>query len=109
MSDDSESDEGAFGLILSLGNLPYERTTEHAFVQGFEAGQLWHRMTIGSETKIETVIRSSNLEVAKRMVAVNNWNIEAIPCGIDTEWTKIILAKDKPKAKKNPFGIRLVN
>lgn len=86
-----------WGLVLSFSGLDYGKNTEHAFVHGFEVGQIWERMKSGREAEIEATVHSINDEVFRRAAAADGWNIEITPSDADgvavPGWSDVKLTK----------------
>jgi len=93
MAEDLSDDAADFRCIASFPD------DSASFVNGFEAGMLWHRMVAG-ETPIENPIayHSENREVFQRMADAQGYDAEFEP--IDDEWMIATFTK-RPKR----FGI----
>lgn len=103
------TDEGAsYGLVLSFGGLDFGETTEHAFVHGFELGQIWQRMESGAEAEIEVTIHTINVEALRRAAAADGWSIDVRTTEID-EWSRATMTKGKSLDRANPHGLRVVS
>lgn len=102
----SEQDGGGWGLVLSFAGVEFGNDTEHAFVHGFEAGQIWQRMTCGHEAEIETTAHRANRELLTRAAAAEGWAVEIKPTDY-AEWIDVRLTKTG-SAKPNPRGLRVV-
>lgn len=101
-----------WNLALSFAGLEYGESAEHAFVHGFEAGQIWERMRSGREAEVEATVHSVNVEVFRRAAAADGWNIEIKTCEADgvpvPEWSHIRMTKKAKPARPNPHGFRAI-
>ena len=101
MSDDAEGNVG-YGLIVSF---PDESAS---FVNGFEAGALWNRLTGGAEAEISLTTHTENREVIARMADAQGWDVEVTTSQVQG-WDFTKLEKTKPaRERPNPHGLRLV-
>jgi 1,4-alpha-glucan branching enzyme len=96
-----------YGLVLSFTGLEFGETTEHAYVHGFEMGQLWQRMRGGHEAEIAECFHASNRVAIERAATSQGWMVEVTPTEY-AEWIDVKLTKAKP-ATSNPHGLRVVN
>lgn len=100
-----------WGLRLSFAGLPFGETPEHAYVNGFELGQLWRRVTSGVEAEIAETMHAENAEAVRRMAAAEGWTVEIVPALADGKpvegWVEIAMTK-VASARPNPHGLRVV-
>lgn len=103
------SDGSGWGLVLSFSGIDFGDNTEHAFVHGFEAGQIWQRMVAGHEAEIDTTCHKANRTLIERAAAAQGWSadIEDVP-GCGDHYIRVRLTKTAP-AKHNPHGLRVVS
>ncbi|ADJ21944.1 hypothetical protein Hden_1537 [Hyphomicrobium denitrificans ATCC 51888] len=102
----------AYDLVVSFSGLYGTMPEEHAFVHGCEFGQLWQRMTSGSEAEIEGTFHSANRVVIERACVSQGWSAEFEDAKDDDgksydEWLFVKLKKVK-SASHNPHGLRVV-
>lgn len=101
-----------WGLVLSFANLDYGQSTEHAFVNGFEVGEIWARMKSGREAEIEATVHSINVEAFRRAAAADGWDITITASeaegGHAPEWSIVKLTKVQAPERANPHGLRVV-
>lgn len=101
-----------YGFVLSFNGLPFGETTEHAFVHGFELGQLWQRMRSGTESEIEGTFHAINREAIERACAAEGWSVTITDATDETgkiydTWVVVKLTK-ATRARSNPNGLRVV-
>jgi len=98
--------ETSYGLVLSFSGLDYGASAEHAFVHGFEVGQIWQRMRSGAEAEISAMIHTINRVVIERAAAADGWDCEITTTSIP-EWSEVALTKRRA-AMANPHGFQVV-
>lgn len=100
-----------WGLRLSFEGLSFGKTPEHAYVNGFELGQLWSRVTSGTEAEIVATMHAENDEAVRRMAAAEGWVVSVAPAladGVPIEgWVEVSMTK-VINARPNPHGLRVV-
>lgn len=100
--DDVDEEDRAFALVVSF---PDQSAT---FCHGFEAGQLWQRMTSGTEATIEATTRVENREVIRRCASALGWTVSVQPSEIEG-WDFTTMEKvGPPPASRNPHGLQLI-
>ena len=101
MTDDAEGNVG-YGLIVSFPD------GSPNFVNGFEAGALWNRLTSGTEAEISLTTHAVNRVVIARMADAQGWDVEVTQSPVEG-WDFTKLEKRKPaRERPNPHGLRLV-
>lgn len=103
----------SWGLLLSFSGLYPTMPEEHAFVHGFEFGEIWTRMRGGHEAEIEGTFHTANRTILERACAAGGWNIEIDGCTDESgktygEWMTVKMQKAKA-ASANPHGLRVVS
>mgnify|MGYP001766175378 CR=1 FL=1 len=101
------SDGSGYELVLSFAGLDFGANAEHAFVHGFEAGQIWQRMMAGREAEIDLTCHAANRVLLERAAASQGWalEIDELPdCG--GTYIHVKLAK-KTAPRGNPHGLRI--
>jgi 1,4-alpha-glucan branching enzyme len=103
--------EESYGLVLSFTGLEFGETTEHAFVYGFEMGQLWERMRSGREAEIIGTFNAVNKTAIERACAADGWEADFTPCrdevGNDYPAHVFATLRKTKKAQPNPHGLRV--
>lgn len=98
--------EAAYGLVLSFDGLYPTMAEEHAFVNGVEFGQLWHRIRAGREAEIDETVHAANRTTIERAAASQGWQAEFKDTGEPT-WLFVTLRKVRAE-RQNPHGLRAV-
>lgn len=106
------SNNTGYDLVVSFSGLYATMPEEHAFVNGCEFGQLWNRMTNGSEAEIEGTFHAANRTVIERACTSQGWDVAFTDSKDDSgqsydEWVFAKLKKVKA-ASPNPHGLRIV-
>jgi len=74
-----KTDTGDDGVVFSFHGLEYGATTMDAFVNGFEFGRIWERMSHGNDDKFTVMLQTINVEALRRAATADGWNVNAFP------------------------------